>query len=431
VHKKQLFVCALFNIVLAAEASAPENPGVTVQKIVKQWAAVERLFITGLPEEPEPAALWQGPQPRTLLVLVDGFYNSVEEFLGSDMYRIYRYSPFLQKSPPVRIFDPVPPNDLTEILSVPALTASFRDALAAGNREGALRLALDIDDALLTWQDLDRELEHFGTIAYLRLFLILISFMVIMALAVLVLFRALTQSENQVKEGDIFSRRLVLAQETERSRIARELHDSVAQDLRYLALRIGKMRRTPDRAEWDVIYTEVAKTQEELIVRVRNICEDLIPPDFRFRKLADSLRQLCYDYGRRTGIDCRMHMEENISFDAIDKEMQLQVYRIVQEALTNAEQHGKAREVIVMIGKTGGDMFISVSDDGHGFALPWDGHRAAGHMGIRSMRERAAILGGTVTIESDIGEGTTVILRIPGNLPVLGDPPVPGNTAER
>jgi signal transduction histidine kinase len=158
---------------------------------------------------------------------------------------------------------------------------------------------------------------------------------------------------------------------------------------------------------------------------VRSICEGLGPQDFRFQGLADALRRLCYDFGGKTGIDCRVDIAENLPLDSLNNEMQLQVFRIVQEALTNVEKHAEATEVVVvlrMITADKGALFVSVSDDGKGFSVPGKNSRITepqagklgiAHFGIRGMYERAAILGGVLTIESEKNEGTLVCLKVP------------------
>jgi signal transduction histidine kinase len=101
---------------------------------------------------------------------------------------------------------------------------------------------------------------------------------------------------------------------------------------------------------------------------VRDICDYRDPPDFRFQGLGDVLRRLCLDFDKRTGIDCRIDIAENISLDSINEGKQLPIFRIVQEALTNVEKHAEASEAIVILRKgNGGTISTCVSDDGKGF----------------------------------------------------------------
>jgi signal transduction histidine kinase len=160
--------------------------------------------------------------------------------------------------------------------------------------------------------------------------------------------------------------------------------------------------------------------------RVRTICDTLIPPDFRRRGLPDALRSLCYDFTQRTGIACAVTVQENLRIEPLDADRQLQCFRIVQECLSNIEKHAGAREAAVLVSNRGGAperasgaplRSLCVSDDGRGFAAP-DGDsrftlRAKGHLGLWNMYERAAFLRGTLRIDSEAGEGTTITLEVP------------------
>jgi signal transduction histidine kinase len=429
-----LVCCVLFFSFPAAAAGPSGESGMAVQEIIAQWTAVQRSFLTG-------AGAGSQPGRAGLIEEIDSFYFSVESFLASRIYRMYRYIPFSRGEDSAVSFGSRPrPNEFTELESLKDLILSFKKAVLADNRDTALVLMMDIHESLVHWQRLDLEAEKFISTAYFELFLVFTVFIAAMVLAVWFLYRALKRSWNQEKAGAVFSRALVLAQEEERSRIAGELHDTVAQDLRYLALRMGKIVRTADGAERESLCREVIGAQESLIGRVRNICDGLFPPDFRFQGLPDALRRLCYDFGRRTGLDCRIDVEENLSLKPMNEDMQLQAFRIVQEALTNVEKHAGAGEAVVVLRNSLGDreksrgVFISVSDDGKGFRwtsryVRFDSppsievleilngkllnEGAPGHLGIRGMYERCAILGGSLVIESEEGEGTTVCLEIP------------------
>jgi signal transduction histidine kinase len=148
---------------------------------------------------------------------------------------------------------------------------------------------------------------------------------------------------------------------------------------------------------------------------VRDICDYLVPPDFRFQGLPDALRRLCLDFGKRTGIDCRIKIKENAGIGFLNEEKQLQIFRIVQEALTNVEKHAEAAVAIVMLRVSpNGDIYVGVSDDGKGFNAGEEHAESPSkrRMGIRGMKERAALLGGTFSITSERGEGTFVRLKI-------------------
>ena len=164
----------------------------------------------------------------------------------------------------------------------------------------------------------------------------------------------------------------------------------------------------------------------DLIKKTRDICNELVPPDFRFNELNTAIRQLCLGFSEKTGIECRAEIDEVVKLDFLSMEKKLQVFRIIEEALTNAAKHSGANDLIVTMclsESTGtaaaGVVLIGISDDGKGFVSPLDnsGQIKPGidksHIGIISMKERAAILGGRLNIITEPGEGTLVCLEIP------------------
>jgi signal transduction histidine kinase len=346
-----------------------------------------------------------------LLDAVDDFHDAVQAFQQSEMYRIYQISPMSRAAAQPDPQGIGPP--------VTGLIQSFREAVTGGDRENAMLLSADIHNTLFHWLALDRDADRFSGAAYFRLLVIFIVFIALTAIAIRVMGRALLLSAGKEAESSDFSRAMLLAQEEERGRISRELHDTIAQDLRYLSLGMEKIGRTQDTAEREKLCAVTAEAQSGLIRRVRGICENLVPPDFRFQGLADAVRKFCMDFGKRSGIDCRAEILINSNMSCLTPEKQLQVFRIVQEALANVEKHAKAAEAIVIFrsgSKPSGPqrIFIGISDNGKGFAPPGE-HSFANPeaLGIRGMRKRAAILGGSLVIKSEPGEGTLVCLEFP------------------
>ena len=261
------------------------------------------------------------------------------------------------------------------------------------------------------------EAQHFAAGAYFFLLLVLVFFIILSAVLIYLLNKELKRSLRREEEGSVFSRTVLLAQEDERARLSRELHDTIAQDLRYLSLEMNKIGKTENNAEREKLCEDASSLQSDLIRKVRDICDFLVPPDFRFQGLPDSLRRLCMDFGKHTGIDCRIDITENEKLGILDEEKQLQIFRIVQEALTNVEKHAAASEAIVILRcDPNGNISIGISDDGKGFN-PQENNAARNAtylsgLGIRGMKERAALLGGSLEIKSEPGEGTIVRFQL-------------------
>ena len=350
---------------------------------------------------------------------IDVLCKSIQSYLDSESYRIYRFMPFSTAFG----FGHTDPNEMYEITAVSELLLSLRNAVLNGEYEEVREISGAITGNLIKALVWDSLADQFTTGAYIRLFLILFFIIVTAVIIIVFLNKELILSFRREEEGSIYSRAVLLAQEGERSRLSRELHDTVAQDLRYLSLEMGKISKTTEQTEREKLCTDAAQIQAGLICKVRDICDYLVPPDFRFQGLPDALRHLCLDFGKRTGIDCRIDITGKIKQDFLDEEKQLQIFRIVQEALTNVEKHAQATEAIVMLRctmrNTGGALSVGISDDGKGFNVSGvaagAAHKNATHLGIRGMNERAAFLGGSLSINSEPGEGTLVRFYMESN----------------
>jgi signal transduction histidine kinase len=402
-RSKRFLITGLFLFACGTYAFAGQNPA--VQDIIKQWSDIEIKFLSS-----------QGGSANAILPSIDDFYNTVEKFQQSEMFRMYRFVPASRDQK--ASFGPAPPKEIREVNSAAELALIFRDAVARGDREKAMTVIPDIQDALMLWLSRDNEVDQFSRDAQFWLFMMLIGFVVLMAFITYFFRNALARSALKEAESFSFSNSFMLAQEEERKRISRELHDTIAQDLRYLSLGMNTISSTENAEKREKLCNEAAALQTQLIHRVRDICDNLIPPDFRFSGLPDILKKLCYDFGSRTGIDCHATITEAFPLDALSREKQLQIFRIVQEALTNVEKHAEASEAIVILRQgSEGELYIGISDDGKGFDYAEHSavnkHSGGTHLGLRGMERRAALLGGTFTINSERGEGTLVCLQVP------------------
>ena len=367
-----------------------------VQDFSRQWVEIERAALS---EHPETGM-------AGLLAMIGDFRSSLEKNRETSLYRIYRFGLGSQEETMEKLM---------------ASSGAFEEAARAGRGEELPALALDVQEALTLWLEQDTELADSIHQRYFYQFFIFAAVISLLTLAVWLLGRALSRSRFREEQSAAFSRAVVLAQEAERGRISRELHDSVAQELRYQALRVAKIDRTAGRKERSLLCAEVLKAQESLTGRIRAICDGLFPPDFSYQGLPGALGRLCRDFGRRTGIDCRLSVKEDAGLHHIlarlDSGAQLHCFRLIQEALTNIEKHAGASEAVVAVRAGEGDtLCMCVGDDGRGFAVPpspEDPLHSAGHYGIWGMYARIAILRGTIDFESEGGEGTTVIMTIP------------------
>jgi two-component system sensor histidine kinase UhpB len=193
------------------------------------------------------------------------------------------------------------------------------------------------------------------------------------------------------------------AQENERQRIARELHDEIGQTLTVALLRL---KRVVDRVP-ESMRGELADAQE--IVRfsldeVRDIARRLRPDALEDLGLHSALLSLCSDFGKASGIAVVKHVASQQH--RLRPEVELVCYRIAQESLTNVARHSGAKKVWLDLHTSAAELTLRVADDGRGGA-------AEPGAGITGMRERALLVNATLTISSPAGGGTEVRLVIP------------------
>ena len=197
----------------------------------------------------------------------------------------------------------------------------------------------------------------------------------------------------------------------ERSRLARELHDAVTQKLfsirahaRAAAVRAGREPFDPDRVKAEIATVETLGAQAH--AELRAVIDGLAPPDLRAGGLADALRRYAVLAGRAHGIAVTFTAA---GLPALTPGTEAALYRVAQEALHNALRHSGAAKIEISLSLTGRRILLEVTDDGRGFAPD----APAPGLGLTSMRERAAAVGGTLSVSSSPGAGTRVTLAIP------------------
>jgi signal transduction histidine kinase len=218
-------------------------------------------------------------------------------------------------------------------------------------------------------------------------------------------------------------RRLVTAQEEERRRIARELHDQMGQDLTVLMLGLKMLREAAPGAS--PIQERVASLQTlatQIGREVRTLALQLRPPALDDLGLAATLANYVEQWSARVLVAVDFHsigMEER----RLSSSIETALYRVAQEALTNILKHAQATSVSLIVERRGDMAHMIVEDDGIGFDVATA--RRSAHtkqrLGLVGMQERVALLGGTLTIESAPGHGTTVFVRIPVASEIQGD----------
>ena len=205
------------------------------------------------------------------------------------------------------------------------------------------------------------------------------------------------------------------AQEEERKRIARELHDDTTQALVVLSRQLDELASGDKELSKDgkLLLENLRQQTNSTMEGVRRLTQDLRPPTLDRLGLLPALEWLASDVGKHSGIivEVKMHGAAR----RLPAEAELLLFRIAQEALRNVWRHSQATsaEVIVEFGE--GKTRITIKDNGKGFNLPQTMGDLArdGKLGLAGIQERAQLLGGSVKVESEPGRGTTVTIEAP------------------
>jgi signal transduction histidine kinase len=227
--------------------------------------------------------------------------------------------------------------------------------------------------------------------------------------------RVFAELHRKTQQLEALNAQMTRLQDEERRRIARELHDSVGQLLAAITMNSAVVEEesrklSPDTAKR---VSENAALVEEASKQIRTISHLLHPPLLDEAGLASALRWYVDGFSERSKIDSKLHIPE--SFEGLSREMELSIFRVVQECLTNIHRHADSPTAAIRIAQDEACLRVEIEDAGKG--IPPDErseHKALSHsgVGLRGMQERLRLLGGTLQIQSD-SRGTRVTAILP------------------
>jgi PAS domain S-box-containing protein len=228
-----------------------------------------------------------------------------------------------------------------------------------------------------------------------------------------------TEIEEDLRRSTTQLRKLysevLTAQESERNRISRELHDQLGQALATLKLRLGHIARHSEKGatRFREECAWAAQFVDEIIEGVRRLSRDLSPTVLEHFGFSAAIRRLAEEFSKLHGIRVSVDLGECDHLFA--KDAQIHLYRIFQEALNNIGKYAQATRVTASVGLHEGHVSLTVEDDGRGFDpadVPMDNHGRKG-LGLAIMRERASMVGGVLDLRSEKGRGTSIRLSVP------------------
>lgn len=207
--------------------------------------------------------------------------------------------------------------------------------------------------------------------------------------------------------------RTISAQENERRRIARDLHDEVGQSL--TSLLVG-LRNVADADSLESVRARIEPLREvvsTVLDDIKRLARGLRPSVLDDLGLVPALERLVQEFGKTHDVDVSLDIR-GLSGSRLLEQHEVTIYRIVQESLTNIAKHAQATTVNVAVERLGDKLKIAIQDDGRGFVVASAKQMISdGHLGLTGMQERAALLGGWLTIQSQPGQGTQTVSELP------------------
>jgi PAS domain S-box-containing protein len=207
------------------------------------------------------------------------------------------------------------------------------------------------------------------------------------------------------------NRRLIEAQETERARIARELHDDIGQRLMVLGMALDQVKRLQPQLASEALdrLSAVQKQTSEIVVAVQALSHELHSPRLLHLGVVAAMRGFCAEFSEQKNVEVAFgHRAVPAS---VPPDVALCLFRVLQEALRNAMRHSQVRQVDVHLRGTGDALYLTVHDQGVGFDVAAAG-RGPG-LGLTSMKERLTLVGGDLFVKSQPAHGTTLRARVP------------------
>lgn len=228
----------------------------------------------------------------------------------------------------------------------------------------------------------------------------------------------ITEREHTRKQLGEFNRHLKLAEEKERQKISRELHDEFGQLLTALRMDLGwlnkelNQRETINKVQFSEKISTMGLTLQQAVESVRRVATLLRPATLDRLGILPALEELARNFQKRTGIACNLLVGSDIHDRVIDDERGTAFFRIAQEFLTNVMRHAHASEVGITVGLEKGQIILELTDNGVGISNDWI-HPSNYSLGILGMQERAKMLKGTLTVRGTPGNGTYLKVGLP------------------
>lgn len=281
-----------------------------------------------------------------------------------------------------------------------------------------------IRSAVFNLGQLDLLISQKSNHEYIYLSQLLLAFCVIISVFLFIIYKNYEKKRNEAKQMGIYSRFMIEGIETERSRISKEIHDTVLQDIKALSFKY-ELIDSADVQNNESLKDELISQTNSCISQLRAICNNLTPIELSgnnkdINGFILAIHNLIDQFTAKNGIECILKMQDKLDISSLSMKQTINIFRIIQEALNNIEKHAKASivSIIITIIQNNNQKMLKVyiTDNGVGFnsekllkatALQY------GHFGISNMRNRAKDINARFSISSEINSGTEIKLEVP------------------
>ncbi len=313
------------------------------------------------------------------------------------------------------------------ILQIEKVALKFLSELEQNKTENISNLFMELQNAIINY--LSQINSDFTYSSKILTIVLLISVVFCVAIIWVSLSHVKTTKEknilkDKVLENEFITKTIVQVQEKERERISRDLHDTVLQDIRAEQLFLDKLKKIISSKETDEelenILEQIISSGKSSLKNTSMIVKNLVPPEVEMEDFMLSLNDLVRNFQNTREIQCSFYTNSNVLLKKLDIEQKTHIYRIVQEAMTNAAKHANPTEIKVVVREDLENNLINffITDDGCGFnnkTVKEIGIEKSTKLGLKGMESRAILLNGTLQIQSDEETGTHIKLVVPVN----------------
>lgn len=389
---KKLFTFLIL-IFLSAQLSASEYTKL-ISKSFESYSAAVKISLAD-----------DFKNPQDLKNAVQKFQADISDFKKSDAFKYDK----IHKSENVKI--------------VERIESCLEKTLSAGKEADFKKLAtenfFEIQNEMFRFYRVNDTLFASTTRLFLVLLVGISLLLILMALPGTLFIQKISEKEKR----EVMLKTTIDVQERERSRISRDLHDTVVQDARSVLFFTEKLKTLVSDEEQSELVSTIIEIEQENLNEMRSIIKNLSPSELDKNDFRTIVNEYCNKFSRSSKLlnpenplECKFFAEKNVPFEKLSGGEELHLFRIIQEALNNAQKHAKAEECSVIFRFAGGVLTLLICDDGIGFdaenfSAAKSDDETGTHLGLRGMKARATLLGGKLQVKSN-ETGTEIIFEM-------------------